>query len=158
MSRYVSYFTHVNGYSKELSRSTRPHVAEYVTLQSGYGALVRHRCSTSRRASMTENCHKTAMRHWTLHLARPSAWAFVPPCGCVLFGLALAVAFDTLCRQGSFHLDGACLAVVRRRPWHTVLGNVLVAPATRKGYWPWFSWHRCTLSMRYTNIPRKRFF
>jgi len=86
--------------------------------------------------------------HSTLDFARPSAWTFVPPGGCVLFGLALAVAFDTLCRQGSFHLDGACLAVLRRRPWHTFFGNVLIAPATGKGYGAWFAWHRCTLSMR----------
>jgi hypothetical protein len=147
MSRHVSYFTHVNDYSKELPRSTRPCVHGYVTRESGYGALVCHRCSTSRRASMPETCNLTAMRQRTLHLARASAWPFVPPCGCVLFGLACAVPFSAGCVRCSFHLDGACLAVRRRRPWHTVLGNVFVTPATGKGYGAWRAWHRCTFGV-----------
>ncbi len=93
----------------------------------------------------------------TLQLTRTSAWLFVPPCRRVLFGLALAVALDALCRCRTFHVAGACLAVLRRRTWHTVLGNVLIAPVTGKGYGAWRAWHRCTLSMRYTNIPPKAF-
>jgi hypothetical protein len=121
-------------------------VAGYATPFSGYGALVRHRCSTSRRASMTENCHKTAMRHWTLQLARPAAWTFVPPCGCILFGLACAVAFSAVRVRRTFHLDGACLAVGRRWAWHAVLSDVLITPAAGKSYWPWHAWHN-TLSV-----------
>ncbi len=38
MSRYVSYFTHVNGYSKELPRSTRHMCQGYVTSRRATGA------------------------------------------------------------------------------------------------------------------------
>jgi hypothetical protein len=82
-----------------------------------------------------------------LQLARPSWWAFLPPGSCVLFGLAFAVASGAVRVRRSFHLDGACLAVLRRRPWHAVLSNVLVAPAAGKGYSAWRAWHRCTLGV-----------
>ncbi len=134
MSRYVSCFTHVNGYSKELPRSTPRQQTYNVTLLTMY-----------------------TKRHTALQLAWPAYWPFLPPCRRVLFGLAFAVASSAVRRRGSSYIVGACQAVLRRRTWHAVLSDVLIAPATGKGYWPWRAWHRCTLSMRDANIPPKAF-